>query len=58
MRLELAGYTIDGKKIDIGDVLVALPSGGLQTNGYSLVRKIWTKRERMFAKTIRIFAYK
>ena len=52
MRLELAGYTIDGKKIDIGDVLVALPSGGLQTNGYSLVRKIWTKRERMFAKTI------
>ena len=33
---------IDGKKIDIGDVLVALPSGGLQTNGYSLVRKIWS----------------
>jgi len=33
---------IDGKKIGIGDVLVALPSGGLQTNGYSLVRKIWS----------------
>ena len=33
---------IDGKKINIGDVLVALPSSGLQTNGYSLVRKIWS----------------
>ena len=33
---------IDGKRMVIGDVLVALPSGGLQTNGYSLVRKIWS----------------
>jgi phosphoribosylformylglycinamidine cyclo-ligase len=32
---------IDGTKLAAGDVLVALPSGGLQTNGYSLVREIW-----------------
>jgi phosphoribosylformylglycinamidine cyclo-ligase len=32
---------IDGSKISRGDVLVALPSNGLHTNGYSLVRKIF-----------------
>lgn len=32
---------IDGSKLAAGDALVALPSGGLQTNGYSLVREIW-----------------
>lgn len=32
---------IDGSKLTAGDALVALPSGGLQTNGYSLVREIW-----------------
>ena len=32
---------IDGSGIEAGDVLVALPSSGLQTNGYSLVREIW-----------------
>ena len=32
---------IDGSRLVAGDVLVALPSGGLQTNGYSLVREIW-----------------
>lgn len=30
---------IDGKKIKNGDVLLALPSSGLHTNGYSLARK-------------------
>ena len=32
---------IDGAKIQKSDVLVALPSNGLHTNGYSLVRKIF-----------------
>ncbi len=32
---------IDGSALRLGDVLVALPSTGLQTNGYSLVREIW-----------------
>src|SRR6478609_59555 len=31
---------IDGKTIASGDVIVALPSSGLHTNGYSLARKI------------------
>jgi phosphoribosylformylglycinamidine cyclo-ligase len=32
---------IDGLKIIPGDVLIGLPSNGLHTNGYSLVRKIF-----------------
>ena len=32
---------IDGKKITSGDVLLALPSVGLHTNGYSLARKLF-----------------
>ena len=32
---------IDGKKIAAGDVLLALPSVGLHTNGYSLARKLF-----------------
>src|SRR5512140_1075239 len=31
---------IDGKKVRAGDVLMALPSAGLHTNGYSLARRI------------------
>ena len=32
---------IDGSRIEAGDVVIALPSTGLQTNGYSLVREIF-----------------
>jgi phosphoribosylformylglycinamidine cyclo-ligase len=32
---------IQGKKIAAGDAIIGLPSGGLHTNGYSLVRKIF-----------------
>jgi phosphoribosylformylglycinamidine cyclo-ligase len=32
---------IDGKNIGLGDVLLALPSVGLHTNGYSLARKLF-----------------
>ena len=32
---------IDGKTITAGDILLALPSAGLHTNGYSLARKLF-----------------
>lgn len=32
---------IDGKRIRAGDVVLALPSAGLHTNGYSLARKLF-----------------
>jgi len=32
---------IDGSKIQVGDVVLGLPSTGLQTNGYSLARKLF-----------------
>jgi len=31
---------VDGRAVEAGDVLIALPSSGLHTNGYSLARKI------------------
>lgn len=34
-------HVVDGSRIGEGDVLVALPSTGLHTNGYSLVRKVF-----------------
>jgi len=34
------GKVITGKHITLGDVLLALPSSGLHTNGYSLARKV------------------
>jgi phosphoribosylformylglycinamidine cyclo-ligase len=39
------GEIIDGSRIQLGDALLALPSSGLHTNGYSLVRHILTERE-------------
>jgi phosphoribosylformylglycinamidine cyclo-ligase len=32
---------LDGSAIEVGDLLVALPSAGLHTNGYSLARKVF-----------------
>jgi phosphoribosylformylglycinamidine cyclo-ligase len=34
---------VNGKKIQTGDVLIALPSSGLHTNGYSLARAVLFK---------------
>ncbi|MEO8897394.1 MAG: phosphoribosylformylglycinamidine cyclo-ligase [Candidatus Dormibacter sp.] len=36
---------VDGSRVEAGDVLLALPSSGLHTNGYSLVRHIALQRE-------------
>ena len=36
---------IDGRNIKIGDIVLGLESSGLHSNGYSLVRKVFTKRE-------------
>jgi phosphoribosylformylglycinamidine cyclo-ligase len=36
---------IDGSRVQAGDVLLAMPSSGLHTNGYSLVRHIVLERE-------------
>lgn len=33
------GAIVDGSRINVGDVLLALPSTGLHTNGYSLARR-------------------
>jgi phosphoribosylformylglycinamidine cyclo-ligase len=38
---------ITGKKIKKGDVIIGLPSSGLQTNGYSLARHIIFKKAGM-----------
>lgn len=32
---------IDGTKMEPGDQLYAVPSNGLQTNGFTMIRKIW-----------------
>lgn len=37
---------IDGRKIKPGDVILGLPSNGLHTNGYSLVRALFFERLR------------
>lgn len=38
---------IDGSKIEEGDIILGLPSSGIHSNGYSLVRKIVFEKENM-----------
>ena len=59
---DLAGFTVgivdkkkmvDGLKMKAGDVIIALPSSGLHSNGYSLVRKAFSRAEiKMYAKLV------
>ena len=51
---DLAGFTvgsvekrdiIDGSKIKDGDLILGIPSSGLHSNGYSLVRKVLSEKE-------------
>src|SRR5208283_828246 len=59
---DLAGFTvgvveaqgiIDGSGIKCKDVLIGLPSSGLHSNGYSLVRKaLSTKEQKLYAQIL------
>jgi phosphoribosylformylglycinamidine cyclo-ligase len=42
---------IDGSKVKPGDAIVALPSSGLHSNGFSLVRKLISEEEKELLKT-------
>lgn len=63
--VDLAGFSvgvvekseiIDGKKVKAGDFVYGLPSSGVHSNGYSLLRKVLTpevcKREGISAETM------
>jgi phosphoribosylformylglycinamidine cyclo-ligase len=39
------GRVINGKSVRAGDLVFGVPSSGLHSNGYSLVRKIFSERE-------------
>jgi phosphoribosylformylglycinamidine cyclo-ligase len=43
---------IDGSRVQAGDVLLALPSSGLHTNGYSLVRHIVSEHELQWSDVL------
>jgi phosphoribosylformylglycinamidine cyclo-ligase len=58
---DLAGFSvgivknseiIDGRKIKSGDVLLALPSSGFHSNGFSLVRAVFGKELKKYAKQL------
>ena len=51
---DLAGFAVgladgteilDGKNIKEGDILIGLPSSGAHSNGYSLIRKVFSEKE-------------
>src|SRR5256714_2614294 len=44
---------IDGRKIKPGDVLLGMPSNGLQTNGYSLARKVLPRSRKIDNELLR-----
>ncbi len=44
---------VDGKKIKAGDVVIGIPSSGFHSNGYSLVRKVFSEDEiRQYGKEL------
>ncbi|WP_428898122.1 phosphoribosylformylglycinamidine cyclo-ligase [Parelusimicrobium proximum] len=58
---DLAGFSvgmvhkkdiIDGSKVRAGDILLGLPSSGFHSNGYSLVRYVFGKELKKYAKDL------
>jgi phosphoribosylformylglycinamidine cyclo-ligase len=47
-----ASDIIDGRRVQAGDALLALPSSGLHTNGYSLVRHIVAEHELQWSDVL------
>jgi phosphoribosylformylglycinamidine cyclo-ligase len=47
-----ASAIIDGSRVQAGDILLALPSSGLHTNGYSLVRHIVSEHELQWSDVL------
>ena len=39
---------IDGEKVKVGDIIFAIPSSGVHSNGFSLIRKIFHSEESLF----------
>ena len=57
---DLAGFSvgvvdeqriIDGSKAEAGDLLIGIPSSGVHSNGFSLVRKVFFDKEKMTVET-------
>lgn len=47
------GKEITGKKIRPGDVIIGIPSSGPHSNGYSLIRKVFSEKElKKYAKQL------
>ncbi len=38
-------YIIDGSQIEVGDIIIGLESNGIHSNGYSLIRKVFSTGE-------------
>lgn len=58
---DLAGFSvgivdrtkmIDGSKLQVGDVLIGLPSSGVHSNGFSLVRKVFDLNQENVGKYV------
>ncbi|MCM8792291.1 MAG: phosphoribosylformylglycinamidine cyclo-ligase [Candidatus Omnitrophica bacterium] len=44
---------IDGSKIEVGDLVIGLESNGIHSNGFSLVREVFSKNElKLYAKEL------
>lgn len=61
---DLAGFCVgiversqmlDGSQVQVGDVAIALPSAGVHSNGFSLVRKIVSEKGFSWSDSLEIF---